>query len=206
MGTLINPLLACLNGKSIARGFSPLKGRLGDTMFDSQLTLIDDPHIDGASGSSAFDREGIPTERRILIEEGRINGFLLDLQSASELGLKPTGNGNLDGPTPNNVILSPGDVSFADMLRGIDEGVLIDMTMGAWAGNPYGGQVSGNISLGYKIERGQLVGRIKDSMFSLNIFADLQNNLGPLSKEQVWRDNCYFPYVQLNGVNVSTKE
>jgi PmbA protein len=205
VGTLVNPLLACLNGKAIARGVSPFKGRLGDTLFDPRITIADDPHVDGASGSQGFDREAVPTAAYNLIESGRVTNFMLDLQSASELGLKPTGNGSLDGPVPNNIILRPGDQSLQEMLAGTDEGILIEMTMGAWAGNPYGGQVSGNVSLGYKIEKGQLVGRVKDTMFSLNVLQDLRDNLHGLSREQVWQGNYCFPYVQLNNVNISAK-
>lgn len=202
---LINPLLACLNGKAISRGFSPFKGKLGEELFDKRLSLVDDPFYDGAVGSKGFDREGVATMRRSLIANGAVNGYLLDLQTAHELGMQPTGNGSTAGPVTNNIIVSPGSKSFAQMLAGIDEGVLIEGTMGAWAGNPYGGQVSGNISLGYKIEKGQIVGRIKDCMFSTNVFTDLRDNLVSLSSEQLWRGNCCFPYVELQNINISTK-
>lgn len=202
---LVNPLLACLNGVGVSRGFSPFKGRIGELAFDPRFSIIDDALIDGAMGSKGYDREGTPTRRHALIESGKINGYLLDLQTATALSMSPTGNGGMAGPVANNIIVPGGSVSFAEMLAGIDEGVLIDGTMGAWAGNPYGGQVSGNISLGYKIEKGQIVGRIKDCMFSVNVFTDLRDNLVALSREQMWRSNNYFPYIQLANVNISTK-
>ena len=46
------------------------------------------------------------------------------------------------------------------------KGIVIDHTMGAWAGNPYTGTVTGNIALGYLVEDGEKVGRVKDCMFS----------------------------------------
>lgn len=203
---LVNPLLACLNGKAVSQGVSPLKARLGEKVFDSRVTLLDDAHIDGAVGSRSFDREGIATRRHALIDSGVVSSFLLDLQSAAELKMSPTGNGGQSGPAANNVVLAAGEIAYADMLKDIEEGVLIDMTMGAWAGNPYGGQVSGNISLGYKIEKGRLVGRIKDSMFSVNVFNALSEQLHSLSREQTWHGNNLFPYVRLNDVNISTKQ
>lgn len=202
---LINPLLACLNGKAIARGFSPFKDKIGEALFDSRFNLIDDPHFAGAVGSKSFDREGIATARRALITEGKINSYLLDLQTAHDLKMAPTGNGTTAGPTANNVIVPAGNMEFAQMLASIDEGVLIDGTMGAWAGNPYGGQVSGNISLGYKVEKGQIVGRIKDCMFSVNVFTDLRDNLAVMSRDTMWRGNSCYPYIQLNNINISTK-
>ncbi|MDP3487493.1 MAG: TldD/PmbA family protein [Bacillota bacterium] len=202
---LVNPLLACLNGKAISRGFSPFIDKIGEQVLDSRFSVVDDAQVAGAVGSKSFDREGIATARRSLITAGRVNGYLLDLQTSQELGMSPTGNGSTAGPVANNIIVPGGDVSFEQMLASIDEGVLIDGTMGAWAGNPYGGQVSGNISLGYKIEKGKIVGRIKDCMFSVNVFTDLRDNLVALSQEQLWRGNLCFPYVQLSNINISTK-
>jgi len=202
---LVNPLVACLNGKAVSRGFSPFKGRLGELAFDPRLSIIDDATIAGAVGSKGFDREGIPATKRHLISDGKIAGYMLDLQTAAELNMSPTGNGSVSGPVQNNIIVPGGTASFSEMLAGIDEGVLIEGTMGAWAGNPYGGQVSGNISLGYKIEKGQIVGRIKDAMFSLNVFTDLRDNLASISSEQLWRGNTCYPYLQFKNVNISTK-
>lgn len=202
---LVDPLLACLNGMGISRGFSPFKGRIGELAFDHRFSIIDDAAVDGAVGSKSFDREGVPTARRALINQGKIGGYLLDLQTAHLLGMSPTGNGGSTGPVSNNTVVPGGDKPFGEMLAGIDEGVLIDGTMGAWAGNPYGGQVSGNISLGYKIEKGKVVGRIKDCMFSVNVFSDLRDNLAALSREQEWRGNTCYPYLQLANVNISTK-
>jgi len=202
---LVDPLLACLNGVGISRGFSPFKGRIGELAFDPRFSLIDDALVDGAVGSKGFDREGTPTGRRALIDSGKIGGYLLDLQTAHLLGLSPTGNGGASAPVPNNTLVLGGDKSYDEMLAGIDEGVLIEGTMGAWAGNPYGGQISGNISLGYKIEKGKIVGRVKDCMFSVNVFTDLRDNLTALSREQHWRGNTCYPYLQLANVNISTK-
>lgn len=202
---VVDPLLACLNGMGISRGFSPFKGRIGELAFDTRFSLIDDALVDGAVSSKGFDREGVPTARRALIDRGTISGYLLDLQTAHLLDMSPTGNGGGSGPMSNNTIIPGGEKSYDEMLAGIDEGVLIVSTMGAWAGNPYGGQVSGNISLGYKIEKGKVVGRIKDCMFSVNVFTDLRDNLAALSREQHWRGNTCFPYLQLANVNISTK-
>lgn len=204
-GSLVNPLLACLNGKAVAQGVSPFKGKVGQKLFDPRLTLRDDAHVAGAAGSRSFDREGIPTSPHRLIDNGHIASFLMDLQSAAELGMAPTGNGGPNGPAASNTILEAGDSSYEEMIGGIDEGVLIEMTMGAWAGNPYGGQVSGNIALGYRIENGKLTGRIKDAMFSVNVLDALRNQLHSLSREQSWIGNVCYPYIRLDDVNISTR-
>ena len=90
------------------------------------------------------------------------------------------------------------------MVSGMEKGIIIKETMGAWAGNPYSGQVTGNISLGFLVENGKPVGRIKDCMFSVNIFRDLQHNLLGLSQETQSK-GYILPYALLSDVSISTK-
>jgi PmbA protein len=78
--------------------------------------------------------------------------------------------------------------------------------MGAWAGNPYGGQVTGNIALGYLVEDGQPVGRVKDCMYSLNVFEALKNNLAALSRESKCMGSMFLPYALLKGISISAKK
>jgi len=77
--------------------------------------------------------------------------------------------------------------------------------MGAWAGNPYGGQVSGNISLGYKIKNGKIQGRIKDAMFSLNVFQALKNRVAAIGSEREWVENMFLPAILIEPVSISIK-
>lgn len=51
------------------------------------LSLVDDP-----STESAFDGEGVPTRRTLLVEEGMLVGRLLDLEAAKRAGARSTGH------------------------------------------------------------------------------------------------------------------
>jgi len=202
---LITPFLASLNGKQIARGLSPWIGKLGHELLDKRVTLLDDGTLPYHPSSRPFDREGVPTSRQALIEQGVAKQYLLDLQSAHELGLSPTGNGAEGGPSPHHLLLSPGQTALADLIGRIDRGLIIYSSMGAWAGNPLTGNVSGTISMGLKIERGQIVGRVKDCMFSLNSFDHFRNRLIDCSRETKQIGQATYPYVALDEVVVSTK-
>jgi predicted Zn-dependent protease len=85
-------------------------------------------------------------------------------------------------------------------------GIIIDQTMGAWAGNPYAGTVTGNIALGYLVEDGKKVGRVKDCMFSLNVFSHLKSNLLALSKETKNLGSLILPYCLVGGVSISGRD
>lgn len=204
VGNLLRPFIASLNGKAIARGISPLENKIGESLVDDRITLIDDGTIPRQISSAPFDREGIPTRRNILIDRGRPKDILTDLETAKKLGVKPSGNGTESGPAPHRTILVAGDASLESLIKNIDQGLIVFGTMGAWTGNPYGGNVSGTISLGLKIVRGEIAGRVKNCMFSINSFTHFKDNLIALTSETKTLGNATYPYVALDDVVITT--
>lgn len=213
VGCLTAPLLACLNGKAIVNEISPWKDKLGEKLLDSRVTLIDDGTLPRAVASKPFDRDGIPTRRNVLIEQGTVNQFLLDCQSARKLGKDSTGNSTADGPGAHHVLLTPGEFSLGEIIRKTDRGLLILDSMGAWSGNLYSGNVSGNISLGLKIEQGKIVGRVKNCMFSINAFGHFRDHLLAISRETravggsgpLDSSAATYPYVALDNVCITAE-
>jgi PmbA protein len=78
-------------------------------------------------------------------------------------------------PSPSTLVFQAGSVAFEDMLKDIPEGLLVEQLMGAEQGNVLGGDFSGNVLLGYKIEKGRITGRVKDTMVSGNIYRILKD-------------------------------
>ncbi len=205
VGDILWPLEECLNGKAITRGLSPWQDQLGEQAISPQLTLINAGTLDRGAASKPFDREGTPCSSFPLLENGVLKNYILDLETAEKLGEKSNGCGGENGPGPANLLLEPGSETMEAMISDLEEGVLIAQTMGAWAGNPYGGQVSGNISLGYKIKNGRIQGRIKDAMFSLNVFKALKEKVSAVGKKRTWHGSMLLPALLLDEVNVSIK-
>lgn len=169
------PLIAAFNGKTVLEGASPIGKKLGQTVFDKRLSLRDDPTIDYRPGSGPCDDEAVPSEVTPLVTEGKVSNFLYDLQTAALANTRSTGNGHRSqggqpSPSPSAFVITPGDASFDDIVRDIKEGVVVEQLMGASQGNVLGGDFSGNVLLGYKVEGGKIVGRIKDTMVSGNIY------------------------------------
>jgi PmbA protein len=75
--------------------------------------------------------------------------------------------------------------------------------MGVQMGNVNGGEVTGNIELGYLIENGEIAGRVKDAMISLNIMDALKDIV--LSEETIWTDFLLSPYILIPNASISTK-
>jgi PmbA protein len=208
---LILPILEGLNGKNVYRGISPMAERIGETLFDAKLTLVDDPTLDGRPGSNSHDDEGVPCQRRALIEDGTLRGFIYDLKTAAQAGVEPTGHGarGLFGPPSpsfSNLILEAGETPLAEIIAGIDEGLLVEDVLGLGQGNITSGDFSNSLSLAFKIEGGEIVGRVKDVSIAGNVYQDLCN-IEALSQETAWvQSGLRAPYILLPELNVVTKE
>jgi PmbA protein len=125
-----------------------------------------------------------------LIEEGVVRNFLYDLQTAGQACVKSTGNGNrgrggIMVPSPSAFSISTGQATFEEMVQDIKEGLIVEQLMGAEQGNVLGGDFSGNVLLGYKIENGKIAGRVKNTMVSGNVYQVLKN-IAALGKEARW--------------------
>lgn len=207
---LVSPLMAAFNGKIVLEGASPVANKLGEQVFDEKFSLCDDPTIAYRLGSRPCDDEGIPSQRTALIEQGTVSGFFYDLQTAALAGKRSTGNGSrghggLPAPSPSAFVISPGSTSFDEMVSDMKEGLVVEWLMGADQGNVLGGDFSGNVLLGYKVENGKMVGRVKDTMVSGNIYQVL-NNIAAVGSEARWVGGSLFtPYLYCPGLSVASK-
>jgi len=207
---LIMPLMAAFNGKIVLEGASPVGSRLGQPVFDEKLWLWDDPTIAYHPNSRPCDDEGIPSQRTPLIEQGTVANFLYDLQTAALAHTRSTGNGSrsrggLPTPSPSAFIIAPGNTTFDDMVQDIKEGLVIEYLMGAEQGNILGGDFSGNVLLGYKVKSGKIVGRVKDTMVSGNIYQVLKQ-ITAIGSDAKWVGSFLnTPHLYCSSLSVATK-
>ncbi len=134
--SLIGHLVSGINGSAIARGTSFLKGDLGMQIFADSVTLVDDPHRQRGAGSRPFDGEGLPTQRRNLIDKGVLTSWVMDLRSARQLGLAPTGHGARGLASPpsastTNLHIEAGRRSPADIMKDFGRGFLVTEFIGS---------------------------------------------------------------------------
>ena len=207
---LLSPLVLAFNGKTVLEGASPLKDKLGEQVFDKNLSLWDDATIAYGVGSYPFDDEGVSGQRLPLVTNGVVANFLYDLQTAALAGTHSTGNGQRVGggfPSPaiSSLILSGGDVSFQAMVEDMKEGLVVEQLIGAEQGNLLGGDFGGNVLLGYKVEDGEIVGRVKDTMIAGNVYQVLKELLG-IGQEARWVGGILqTPPLYCSSVSVTTK-
>jgi PmbA protein len=204
------PLIAAFNGKTVLEGASPIGKKQGQEVFDKRLSLRDDPTIDYRPGSGPCDDEAVPSEVTQLIIEGKVSNFLYDLQTAALANTRSTGNGHRGqggqpSPSPTAFVVTPGDASFNDMVQDIKEGLVVEQLMGANQGNVLGGDFSGNVLLGYKVEGGEIVGRVKDTMVSGNIYK-LLKQVAAIGSDTRWVGGFLStPSIYCPSVSVASK-
>jgi PmbA protein len=212
------PIVAGLNGKEVYKGVSPNKDKVGEKLFDEKITVVDDPTLVGEYRSVPFDDEGVASRRNVLVDKGVLKGFFYDLKTAAQSGVEATGNGARSlfrppRPSITNFVIETGESTLKEMVAGIDEGLLVEDVMGLGQGNVISGAFSNTLSLAYKIEKGEITGRVKDVSIAGNIY-DLLPNVAAISQEKDWiclgpyyyHYNFSLPYILLDDMNVVTKE
>ncbi len=166
--SLLGVISSTLNGESVAKGRSLFKDRLGESVANSIVTLVDDPTNPKAYSATDLDGEGLAARRNVLIEKGVLQKFVHSSYSARRVGTKSTGNavrGGFKG-TPGVGCLAlqllPGDRDQNALIADIDDGVLIQSVTGLHSGvNAISGDFSVGAS-GLTISNGQVGGPIRE--------------------------------------------
>ena len=197
---------AALNGKRVLEKSSPWAERIGQQVISDSLTVYQDPQA--GPYSCPFDDEGNPTEHHVFIQDGVLQNFYCDRKTGNNLGTGTTGNGFRPGlgsyPSPGlfNFLIQPGLLSLEDLISSMDDGLIVDQMLGG------GGGISGdfaiNVDLGYRVHNGKIIGRVKDTMVSGNIYTALKQVI-TLGGDADWNGSCYTPSLILDGLSTTGK-
>jgi PmbA protein len=203
-GSLIGHLIGAMSGASIARRASFLLDRLGEQLFDSGVTLVDDPHRVRGLRSRPFDGEGLPTARRNLIEDGRVTTWLMESASARQLDMAPTGHasrghGGAPGVTVGNLHLAPGAVSPEALMADIKDGVYVTELIGHGVNGVTGDYSRG--ASGFRILDGQRAGPVAEFTIAGNLI-DMFAALTP-ADDLEWFRPINVPTLRVDGMAIA---
>ena len=211
--SLLYRILEGANGANKVRGLTPLKEKLDQRVLGDSITLVDDPTMDWAPGSTPFDDEGVPTQKKLIVDRGVFKQFIFDLHFGAMDGKGSTGNGIKRSmwtrgievnPNPrfNNLVLQPGSMRLEDMIRSMPEGIIVNDVIGFHSGNIVQGQYSMNVGIGFYVRNGQVQGRAIDTMIAGNIYDDFQRITG-LGDSLTINPISYSPDILIDDVSVS---
>jgi PmbA protein len=156
--SLIAAVFGAISGTSIARGTSFLKDKMGAQIFSPDINIIDDPTLKRGHGSRPWDGEGVATQRRNIIEDGKLTTWLLNCSTAKQLGLQTTGHamrgiGGPPGISSTNSWLAAGKLTPDALYKLMGNGLLISEMFGPSLNNNTG-DYSVGVS-GFQIKNGE---------------------------------------------------
>ena len=201
---LLGHLAGAISGAAIARGVSFLKDRLGQEIFATSITVIDDPHRVRGLRSKPFDGEGVANARTAMVENGVLKTWLLDCASAKQLGLQTTGHaargtGGPPHPSSTNFHMLPGALSPEELMADIAEGFYVTELMGMGVNSVTGDYSRG--ATGFWIEKGKIAYPVSEVTIAGNL-KEMYRALTP-ANDLVFRYGTNAPTCRIEGMTVA---
>ena len=211
MVQLLETFASTFSADAAQKGLSLFKGKEGEMVASNLVTIVDDPLMKGGLASAPFDDEGVATFTKELIFEGKLNTLLHNLKTANKQGVKSTGNGfksSYASPvnvSESNLYLRAGEKSLEDLMKEINEGVMITDLAGLHSG---ANTVSGDFSLaakGFYIKDGQKTFPVEQITVAGNYF-DLLKNITYIGNDLKFPlSNVGSPSVIATGLSIAGK-
>jgi PmbA protein len=160
---LLGHFVAAVSGGSLYRKASFLLDSLGQRIFAPLVQIRDVPDIRRGLASSAFDDEGVATQRREIVANGVLQGYFLGSYSARKLGMRTTGNAGGN----HNLILDSSGEDFAGLLRKMGRGLLVTELLGMGVNNVTGDYSRG--AAGFWVEGGEIAYPVQEITIASNL-------------------------------------
>ena len=209
MTTLLSSFTYMFSGDLISKGISPLRDKLGETVFSDKITVVDDPRLRDAVSIANYDDEGCPTREKKVVDSGVFTTILYDSKSAKKMGAESTGNGfraSYTSPvnvSPKNCYIVPGDKDLNALCEAMGDGLVITDLMGMHAGIDY---VTSNFSLqcaGYWVKDGKRDHSVSLITMAAN-FLELMKNVEEVGSDIEWSfGNVACPSVRFTSCAIS---
>jgi TldD protein len=148
-------------------GTSIFSDKLGKTICNPLINVVDDGTIPYNRGSINFDDEGVEGQKTYIVTEGRLTSYLHDRISARHYGVKPTGNGRRESfrytplPRMRATYMEAGPHSEEEMIANVKKGVYVDVFSNGQV-QIGAGDFTFYVKSGWLIENGRLTTPIKD--------------------------------------------
>jgi PmbA protein len=176
---ILGGILAAINGERVLQGASFLRDKMDQKIASELVTLIDDGTRPKGMGSKPFDGEGVPTQKRIIVDKGVLKGFMYNTIVAKRAGVKSTGNASRGGFTSlpgigaHNFFMAAGKDSKDEITKATQVGLLLKGVTG-YGINSVNGNFSGGAS-GFWVENGKIAFPVKGLTVAGNAFEMLNS-------------------------------
>ena len=192
-----------LEGDFNRKKTSAFAGLLGQMVAAPGVTVVDDGTIDNRRGSITIDDEGTPSGYNVLIENGKLVGYMQDRQNARLMGMTPTGNGRRQGyahvpmPRMTNTYMLGGDKTPEEIISSVKKGIYavsfgggqVDITSGKFVFGCTEAYLIDNGKIGAPIKGAMLIGNGPDAMKRVSMVGNdmkLDTGIGNCGKAGQW--------------------
>ncbi len=203
-GSMIGHLAGAITGAAIARKTSFLINKLGQPVFATGVSIVDDPWRARGMRSRAFDGEGLATRPTALIDNGVLTQWIADVAAARQLGIEPTGHAwrgvsGAPGAGLSNVHMAAGSQSPEALMADIADGFYVTELIGMGV-NGLTGDYSRGAS-GFRIKNGAIAGPVAEVTIAGNL-KDMFATLIP-ADDLVFRYATNAPTVRIDGMTLA---
>ena len=208
--SLVGSVFEAASGDAIWRGATFLAGKLGEAIAASSITIIDDNLMvlangAGGFGTSAFDGEGLPSLRTVVVEGGALRNYLLNTYTARKLGMKSTHNASrglagAPGVGAGNLYLEPGKLRPKQIIGEVKAGLYVTSLMGFGVNTVTGDYSRG--ATGLWIENGELTHAVEEVTIAGNL-AEMLKNITAIGNDLVFRTSVASPTIRIDGMTVA---
>lgn len=175
-GDLLQTFAGIFSADNAQKGLSLLKGKEGGEIGSDELTIVDNPFIEGSLCSKPFDAEGVAAYSKNVIDKGYLKTLLHNLKTAMKDEVESTGNAakvsysSPVGVAPTNLCIKTGEKSYNQMINTLENGVIITEMQGMHSG---ANAITGDFSLaakGFLVENGKVIGPVEQITIAGNYF------------------------------------
>jgi PmbA protein len=201
---IVSHFVGGINGAAVARGTTFLKDLMGKEVFNSAITITEDPHRDRGLRSKPCDAEGLANHKRNLADQGVLTTWLMDLRAARQLALKPTGHasrgtGSPPGASATNIILTPGELTPSALMSDVKQGLYVTDLVGQGVNMITGDYSRG--AMGYWIENGEIAYPVHEVTVAGNL-KEMFAHLTPANDLEI-RYGIDSPTLRIDGMSVA---
>jgi len=204
-GSFLTAPIEAADAESVQRERSYMVGKAGEQIGSEAITIIEDPFVPAGVSSQGWDGEGVPKQRRALIDAGVLTTYLHNSYTANKAGVDNTAHAARSGYSPSvgistsNLLIEPGELTEAELIAEIDEGLYINAAQ--VEPDPASGDLSVTVDFGFKIEDGELAYPVKNTMIGGHILGLLQQ-VDAVSSDYREEPGSIIPSVRLSAVQI----
>ena len=177
-------------------GTSIFEEKLNEQIASANFTLHAKPVSDEIADNNFVTADGYRADNSTVIEKGIFKSFLLSLYGSKKTGRERAVN---DG---NSWIVDPGDLSFDEMVKSVERGLLLCRSTGGFPSDS--GDFSGVAKNSYYIEGGEVKYPVSETTISGNL-AEMFGNIQSISRERIDYGDKILPWLWTSGTTISGK-